>query len=263
MVGNDDGISNIGIDALASEAKRLGNVVIICPEKQQSGRAKSMTFHKPIRFFETETVSGHHAYAYNSTPADSIIIYKHLFGRPDVVLSGINSGDNTTIHSVLTSGTVAVAMEAGLLNVPSFAFSMDVPEEFFFKDSFPGELKLASKIAVNIAETFLRYADATYWENCLFINVNFPDHIDTNPEVVVVELETWKYENYLVEREDPKGEKYYWLWGTKREDYDRTKDSYNVFVNKKITITPVTFGKSVDLFEETNEIMNKFNFQSD
>ena len=259
MIGNDDGINNIGIDALARKAKKWGKIRIVCPEKQQSARAKSLTFHKPIRYFDSQTISGIAAQAFNSTPADSIIIYKHIYGSPDLVLSGINSGDNSSVHSVLTSGTAAVCMEAGLQNIPAFAFSMDVPEEYFFKDEFPGELEVAAKLSIKIAKTLYEKLQKDYWDKILFFNINFPNELTQGTKIELVELETYKYKNYLVERVDPKGEKYYWLWGTKREDYDKSKDSYKIYYDKIITVTPVALQHTDYLFKLAKPLIEKLN----
>lgn len=262
MVGNDDGIMSLGIDALAHEARKLGEIRIVAPITQQTARAKSLTFHRPIRVNEAKTISGIPALAYNSTPAVSIIIHNHFYSTPDVVLSGINSGDNTSIHSILTSGTAAVAMEAGLLGIKSFAFSMDVPDKFFYSNDVPGNIEIAAKWSIIIAKAYLK-ASKQFWTSIMFINVNFPNQISDKSEVVVTELESSKYTNYLHSRQDPKGEEYFWLWGTKREDLDEKKDSYAVYEEKKISITPVIFDHNpskfsklsvADIFGEAKEI---------
>ena len=176
FIGNDDGIHSSGLDVLATHARQWGEVTVVAPEKQQSARAKSMTFHKLLRVSETQTVSGIPAYTCNASPADCLFIYHHFRGQPDVVLSGINGGDNTSIHSVLTSGTVAVALEAGLQNIPAFAFSMDVPEHLYFARDFSGDLDKAAELSIQIAQTFCRASDA-FWSHVTFVNVNFPQHI--------------------------------------------------------------------------------------
>ena len=119
LVGNDDGIQSSGLDQLALHAQQWGEVTVVAPERQQSARGKSMTFHKPLRVTPTHTASGIPGYASNASPADCMFIYQQFIGNPDVVLSGINGGDNTSIHSILTSGTVAVALEAGLQGIPA------------------------------------------------------------------------------------------------------------------------------------------------
>lgn len=254
MIGNDDGIASIGIDVLAQAAKLWGEVDIVAPATQQTGRAKSMTFKHPLRVNDTSTRSGITAKSYTGTPADGIIVHNYFFERPDVVLSGINAGENTTIHSILTSGTVAVAMEAGLQQIPSFAFSIDVPEKYFFQDEFPGELQAAASISIDIAKVFLEQASEEFWRKSLFVNVNYPDQIDKDTAIVVCEPDTHKYRNYLQEQTDPSGQKYYWLWGDKREDFDPNRDSYQVYTNKTITISPISFEESDDLFKEAKSI---------
>ncbi len=256
MIGNDDGINSIGIDALALAAKHWGNVDVVAPSTQQTGRAKAMTFKHPLRVDDTTTRSGLPAKSYTGTPADGIFVHNHFYERPDVVLSGINSGENTSIHSILTSGTVAVAMEAGLQKIPAFAFSMDVPEEFFFKDDFPGELKESARISIELAKIFLEHATPKFWKETVFVNINFPDMINGDTEIVIAEPESYKYKNYLRENQDPSGTKYYWLWGDKREDFDKERDTYQVSFNKKIAVSPISFQDSHDLFAEAQQILD-------
>jgi 5'-nucleotidase len=255
LIGNDDGIHSSGLAILAKSAQCWGEVTVVAPEKQQSARAKSMTFHKPLRVSQTRTVSGIPAYVCNASPADCLFIYQHFKGRPDVVLSGINGGDNTSIHSVLTSGTVAVAMEAGLQHIPAFAFSMDVPEHLFFARDFSGDLEKAGALCIKIAQAFCR-ASRHFWSHVTFVNVNFPNHLHDATRLTLAELETYKYTNYLVERLDPRGETYYWLWGNKRTDLHPQKDSHQVYVDKNITITPVSFTSERTVFEEAHRLLS-------
>lgn len=255
LIGNDDGIHSSGLDMLARSAQHWGDVTVVAPEKQQSARAKSMTFHKPLRVSQTHTVSGLPAYMCNASPADCLFIYQHFQGKPDVVLSGINGGDNTSIHSVLTSGTVAVALEAGLQNIPAFAFSMDVPEHLFFARDFAGDLERAAKLSIRIAQAFYK-ASPDFWSQVTFVNVNFPNSIQDTTQLTLVELETYKYDNHLVERLDPRGDTYYWLWGNKRTDLNPQRDSYQVYTEKNITITPVSFASGRAVFEEAHGLLS-------
>ncbi len=252
LVSNDDGIYSSGILNLAEAAKRLGNVCIVAPDKQQTGQGKSLTFNSPIRFNSLADLSVE-AYSHSGVPADSLVLYDHFKGKePEVVLSGINGGENTSIHSILTSGTCGIAMEGGLRNIPAFAFSLDVPEEYMFARSLPFDLVSVANIAVDIVEVFLQ-APKDFWDRILFVNVNFPHVMTKNTKIEVTGLETFKYHNYLVERIDPKGQKYLWLWGKKREDWDKSKDSYKVIFDNTISITPVTFG----VYEKTLEVAQK------
>lgn len=261
MISNDDGVKSVGIDALAQEAKQMGKVIIVAPDRQQTARAKALTFHRPIRMEDSTTVSGIPAIAYDSPPAVSVIIYEHFYDKPDLVLSGINSGDNTSMHSILTSGTCAVAMEAGMKHIPAISFSMDVPDEYFYSNDVPGGLKIASKIAIQIAMEFIK-ADKEYWNSFMFLNVNFPRDTNENTKIEFAELETYKYNNYLHERVDPSNRKYFWLWGTKREDFDTGSDSYKIYNEQIITITPVSLNGMDDkekIHRQTEEMIAKIN----
>lgn len=256
LISNDDGVNNIGIDLLGRYAMKWGNVTIIAPETQQSAKGKSLTFDKPIRINKAKTQSGLDAYAYNASPADSIMINEHINGTPDIVLSGINAGDNTSIHSILTSGTCAVAMEAGLKDIPAFAFSIIVPSNYYFGTEIPGDIEKAAEISINIAKSFINQVKSDFWEKVMFININFPEKIVESTEIVVADLETYKYDNYLVERTDPKDEKYYWLWGKLRNEFDESKDSSRLFKDNCITITPVSMIETAYLMNETRRVVN-------
>jgi len=260
MIGNDDGISSVGIDVLARAASNWGQTEIVAPTTQQTGRAKAMTFKHPLRVQDAVTRSGLPAKSYTGTPADGIIVHNHFYSRPDLVLSGINAGENTSIHSILTSGTVAVAMEAGLMNIPSFAYSIDVPESYFFQDEFPGELQQAAEIAVEIAKKFYDQASEKFWKQILFVNINFPDTFNSNTKIEVVAPETYKYKNYLREKTDPAGQSYYWLWGDKREDFNPNRDSYKVYHDKSITLSPISFQESQEIFDESSAIVDTLGF---
>ncbi len=255
LVANDDGINSVGIDVIAKYAREWGEITVISPKSQQTASGKGLTFHKPIRLNETQTVSGIPAFSYNTVPADSVIIFQHLNGPPEIVLSGLNSGENTSVHSILTSGTCAVAMEAGMKNIPSFAFSIDTPEMYFFKDEIPGNIDLAGKLSIQIAKKFLEIVDPKFWEDVIFVNINFPDTLNDQTEIVLCDLETHKYDNQLHEREDPKGDKYYWLWGNRRTKFKEGGDTSTVYNDKKISITPVSMKNHDFLFSESKKVI--------
>ena len=255
LVGNDDGINSEGIDILTKYAKNLGEIMVIAPETQQSAKGKSMTFDKPIRINKAKTISGYPAYSYNASPSDSIIIYEHLMGQPDVVLSGLNAGDNTSIHSIMTSGTCAVAMEAGLKDIPAFAFSIVVPPTHYFSNEIPGDIEKAAEIAIEITRAFLDQVNPDFWKKVMFVNVNFPDKISKTTKIKLTEIETYKYDNHLIEKVDPKGEKYYWLWGNIIQGFDKNKDSAQLFFSKNITVSPVSMVDTDYLFGESSKVV--------
>ncbi len=258
LISNDDGVKAPGIDALAHYATTLGEIVIIAPDSQRSAGGKSLTFHKPLRINKSTTLSGFKAYSMNGSPADSIIMYHHFFKRdPDIVISGINSGENASLHSILTSGTCAVALEAGLRDVPSFALSIDVPEEMFFKPVKETKYEIAAKIGIKIIEKLLKLPE-NYWSEVLFVNINFPRNVSEETPLKIAMPAKYKYENFLVERIDPRGEKYYWLWGELRKDLEPETDAYQVLKNNTITITPISFNSRKELVKMTYDALNEY-----
>ncbi len=260
LVSNDDGVGSPGIDALARHAKSLGNPIIIAPGSQRSAGGKSLTFHKPLRMSKAQTLSGLHAYSMNGNPADSILLYNHVYQKdPDLVLSGINSGENSSLHSILTSGTCAVSLEAGLRNVPSFALSIDVPENMFFKPGQETKYDAVARIGVKLVQALLKLP-TSYWDQVLFINLNFPRQTTQDTPIKIVPPAKYKYVNYLIEREDPRGEKYYWLWGELRKDLEPNTDSFQVLRNRSIAVTPVSFHSNPKLIQMTQDILSK-NFE--
>ncbi|MHA2028200.1 MAG: 5'/3'-nucleotidase SurE [Candidatus Kariarchaeaceae archaeon] len=257
LVSNDDGINSVGIDVIAKYAKDWGNITVICPQSQQTASGKGLTFHKPIRLTKTTTVSGIPAISFNTVPADSVIIFQHLHGNPEVVLSGLNAGENTSMHSILTSGTCAVAMEGGMKNIPSFAFSIDTPEIYFYGNEIPGNIDLAGQLSIKIAKKFVSMVNNQFWSDVLFVNVNFPDNLDESTEIVLAEPETYKYNNWLHEREDPAGNTYFWLWGERRNDFTPGTDTSLVHEDKKITITPISLKHHEHLFSEAGRVIKE------
>ena len=130
LVTNDDGINSNGILALVNALKRIGNVTVIAPDRQQSAVGHAVTVSSPLRatpVFKNDEFFG---YAINGTPADCVKlgISTLLKDKPDLVVSGINHGPNLSIN-VLYSGTVSAATEATMMGYPSIAVSLDSFEE--------------------------------------------------------------------------------------------------------------------------------------
>lgn len=246
LLSNDDGIYSKGIRALASVMyHQYGwNVTIIAPRLQRSGEGKSITFDTPIRIekIALSYLDGMSGYRTTGTPADAVIhgvFERNNEGKPpfDLIVSGINAGENTSVHSILTSGTCAVTFEAALLGYPAIAFSLDVDEHLFFDESAdPPGLDSAAKTACRIIAQVL--------ENGLppsvaFLNVNFPRTISEDTPIEICQMALSKYHNYPIKREDPRGVPYYWIWG-KTVSIPENTDVYVVKKKGFTSITPIT-----------------------
>jgi 5'-nucleotidase len=253
MVTNDDGVFSPGIVALADALASHANVTVIAPEGQQSAAGMSLTFHRPLRV-EKVLVHGRACYAVSGSPADSVMVgvNKMLPRHPDMVVSGINMGENLTIQDILASGTAAAAMEAALLGIPSIAFSMEVPSNKRFshglKDSrFDLPALVAAQITLEVLEHGLPNA-------VNLLNVNFPWNTQRGTKVKLTSIEVRKYRDYVIERKDPRGRPYYWVWGARLPTFKKDSDVYAVHQLGAISISPLsldltpTVAREVKLF---------------
>lgn len=126
LVTNDDGIDAPGLWALAEGLKDLAQVLVVAPDREQSGVGTSVTLHQPVRVRPVKpAVRGVEAYSVEGTPADSVIIGARMLweDRVDLVISGINEGPNLG-RDVLISGTVGAAFQAQSCGLPAIALSV-------------------------------------------------------------------------------------------------------------------------------------------
>ncbi len=164
LVTNDDGVGNPGIWALVRAVKQLGNVTVVAPASNQSGTGAALSFRKSIQVNEVESqVQGVPCYAVEGTPGDSAVIgIRQVLGNQvDAVVSGINPGNNTSGH-YLISGTLGAATIACLNGVKSAAFSSALLEEV--DDPLIGRITTAITRELISAET----------PPAALFNINFP-----------------------------------------------------------------------------------------
>jgi len=125
LVTNDDSVNAKGIHSLVKIASRLGRVVVVAPDKPQSGMGHAITINDPIRMNRVEMFGEVEAYSTTGTPVDCVklAIYEILGQKPDLVLSGVNHGENSSTN-VLYSGTMSAAIEGAMEGLPSIGFSL-------------------------------------------------------------------------------------------------------------------------------------------
>lgn len=128
LITNDDGVNSSGILATKEAVKDLGRCIIVAPTTQQSGIGHALSLFEPIRVNTTILRDGSCAYAVSGTPTDAVIlgIYEIAKGKVDLVISGINIGENLGKSELTTSGTIGAAMEAAVHGVPAMAVSLQV-----------------------------------------------------------------------------------------------------------------------------------------
>ena len=125
LVVNDDGITSPGIKALVEAVKDLGEVVVVAPDSPQSAMGHAITINKPLRLTPVTIFEGIKAYKCSGTPVDCVklAVDKVLHRKPDLCVSGINHGSNSSIN-IIYSGTMSAAMEASLEGTASVGFSL-------------------------------------------------------------------------------------------------------------------------------------------
>ena len=229
LVTNDDGIHSAGLRALVEELAKDFELLVIAPERQQSAVGHSITLHKPLRMDPARVGDADvQAYQSNGTPADCIVLGTlSEFGRPDLVVSGINAGANLG-EEIFYSGTVSAAMEAAIQEIPALAISVDSYEATIYAPA----AEFARRLAHFVLETGL--------PSGTFLNVNVP-HLQWEQiaGVAVTRLGRRSYRNQLQKRTDPRGRPYYWFSGSPQEVDSGPDTDIGAVKAGKISVTPV------------------------
>jgi 5'-nucleotidase len=232
LVTNDDGITAPGILNLIEAVKDLGKVVVVAPDKPQSGMGHAITIGQPLRLHAINVIADVESYQCSGTPVDCVklAVDKILHRKPDLCLSGINHGANHSIN-VIYSGTMSAAMEAAIESIPSAGFSL-------LDYSIDADFTAARKYARIIVEKML----ANPLDKHLVLNVNIPAVTEDLIKGMKICRQAYaKYEEDFVERNDPNGRKYYWLTG-EFVNFDKGKDT-DVWAlkNNYVSVVPVQF----------------------
>lgn len=224
---NDDGYLAPGLALLASAARTLGDVSIVAPDREQSATSHSLTLHRPLRVRQFD----HQAYHVDGTPTDCVLLALGdvLPTRPDLVLSGVNHGPNLG-EDVLYSGTVAAAMEATLLGIPSVALS-------FATDEFEPPGEEYRPVLVQILEMILRTEG---FSRGTLLNVNFPSRPpDRIRGIRVTTLGRRVYVESLTRSTDPHGREYFWIGGGEPRWSGREDSDFRAVQSGFISLTPI------------------------
>lgn len=243
MVTNDDSVQSNGIIKLAREVSKHADVVVVAPEQPMSATALSLTFHKPLRVSKVRR-DEFECFAVSGSPGDCVIIgvNKILDRRPDLVVSGINIGDNDTFQDVLASGTVAAALEAAIAGIPAIAYSLLVNEESLFALEYnQPDFSNAARIAGEIARVVLENGMP---EGAEVLNVNFPRGVNPTTRIALTAVGRRKYTDKVIVRKDPRGRPYYWLFGEVLSRFPANTDAEAVLMKGRVSITPIRLNLS-------------------
>jgi len=218
---------------LAEAVKELGDIWIVAPDTERSGVSHSFTLMVPLRSFHFPRNGFDNVFAITGTPVDAAkFALRGLLPRsPDLVLSGINRGENTGVN-LLYSGTIAGAMEGAIVGIPSIAISIAWSK--LSRGAF--DYSFAAKFARKIAETTLT--------NGLpfgtMLNVNIPNLPADQIKGVSVTPQAESHYNEVIEkRQDPRGDEYFWISGINQMIDPNGDNDMQSVRNGHIAVTPI------------------------
>jgi len=231
LVTNDDGITAPGLRMLIRIMNEIGDVVVVAPDGPQSGMGHAVTIDDTIYCNEIVIDDGpQREYKSSGTPADCVkmAVSEILDRKPDLCVSGINHGSNSSIN-VIYSGTMSAAVEAGVEGIPAIGFSL---LNYAWNADFNPLGDYIKKLAENVLENGL--------PDGVVLNVNFPKSQKFNGIKVCRQARANWVEEFD-KRVNPQGRVYYWLTGTfvnmdKGEDTDEW-----ALANNYISVVPVQF----------------------
>lgn len=235
LVTNDDGITAPGLRALVDYMKEIGEVVVVAPDSPQSGMGHAITLDNTLytKKIKTDAKNGAKSeYSCSGTPADCVkLALQELLGRkPDICVSGINHGSNSSIN-VIYSGTMSAAIEAGIEGVPAIGFSL-------CDYSWEADFKPAREFVIRIVQEALDHKIP----KGVVLNVNIPKREEN--EIAGIKIcrqarANWKEK--FDKRTNPMGKDYYWLTG-EFELLDKGQDTDEwALANGYISVVPTQF----------------------
>ena len=232
LVTNDDGITAPGIRKLVELMNEIGEVVVVAPDSPQSGKGHAITINSTLMVEEIKMEGAQRDFACSGTPVDCVklALDKVLPRRPDLVVSGINHGANSSIN-VIYSGTMSAAVEAGVEGIPAIGFSL---LDFSFEADFDQAKDFIQEIVLKTLKNPMPKG--------IVLNVNIPKlKKEEIKGIKICRQAQAKWEENFDERVNPQGKKYYWLTDyfnnvDEGEDADET-----ALMNGYISIVPVKF----------------------
>ena len=233
LVTNDDGINAPGIRTLISVIKDIGDVIVVAPDSPQSGMGHAITINSTLHSSRiTPKNSEIIEYSCSGTPADCVklAINELMPRKPDLCVSGINHGSNSSIN-VIYSGTMSAAIEAGIEGVPAIGFSL---LDYSWNADFSQSKDFIRKITLNALNNGIPKG--------VVLNVNIPavKKSDIKGVKICRQAKAYWVEEFD-KRKNPFGQEYYWLTG-KFVNKDQGEDTDEwALKNNYISIVPVEF----------------------
>jgi 5'-nucleotidase len=225
LLSNDDGYFAPGLACLAESLSKLADVTVVAPERDRSGASNSLTLDRPLKL--SRAANGF--YYVNGTPTDCVhlAVTGMLDARPDMVISGINSGANMGDDTIY-SGTVAAATEGFLLGIPSIAVSLAGKDLVHYAT--------AAQVATELVQRFAGDTHSHPW----LLNVNVPDF----PHEQLQGMETTRLGKRhkaepVVKAANPHGETVYWVGSAGKAQDAGAGTDFHAVENRRVSVTPL------------------------
>lgn len=231
LISNDDGYDAVGICALASMVADMGEVLVCAPDAARSGFSRAFSASLPLHLTQRHNMAGIEVWSSNGTPVDCVklAVSELCQGRtPDLVLSGINHGDNSTVNNHY-SGTMGVAIEGCIKGIPSVAFSN------CNYDPQADQSHLAHYVRRVVERVLVQGLPKGV---CL--NVNFPNRT-TFEGIRACRMASGEWVNEVESRVHPHGTPYYWMVGHYQNHEPDAEDTDQwALQHGYVAITPTT-----------------------
>lgn len=234
LVTNDDGINAPGIRSLIEVMNDIGDVCVVAPDSPQSGMGHAITINDAVYYnhIKVGPQHSHLEYSCSGTPVDCVklAVNEVLKRKPDLCVSGINHGSNSSIN-VIYSGTMSAAVEAGTLGIPAIGFSL---LDFALEADFSAAKKIAKTIALQTLKNGLPKG--------VVLNVNIPKlRFREINGIKVCRQANAHWQEKFDKRTNPLGRDYFWLTGEFiNEDKGKDTDEY-ALENGYVSVVPVQF----------------------
>jgi 5'-nucleotidase len=254
LISNDDGYHAKGINSLIDMISDLGDILVCAPESARSGFSTAFSATIPLRLKLRREREGMQMWSCNGTPVDCVklALSELCNGRkPDIVIGGINHGDNASVNSHY-SGTMGVVREGCMKYIPSVAFSLCNHED-------DADFEPLRKCVRAIVSSVLR--DGLPKGVCL--NVNFP-LLKEFKGIKVCRMANGTWGNEVVRAHHPRGYDYFWLVGEYTNDEPEADDTDNwALRHGYVAITPTTIDVTAyEMIEKIKNIISMHNSQS-
>jgi 5'-nucleotidase len=250
LVTNDDGISAPGIRKLIEVMNEIGEVVVVAPDRPQSAMGHAITINSPLHSTEIQVKEGTHLeYSCSGTPADCVklAINEILDRKPDLCVSGINHGSNSSIN-VIYSGTMSAAVEAGIEGIQAIGFSL---LDYRWSADFDAIRNYVKKITLSALENKI--------PSNVVLNVNFPKLVEEEIKGIKICRQAKAYwVEEFDKRTNPMGLDYYWLTGNfVNEDKGEDTDEW-ALSQGYISVVPIEFDLTA---HHAIQRLNTWNFE--